>query len=593
MKYAILIAAVILVRLPFLNQAVAGDDVYFLASAEHAQIDPLHPNHTHYVYGGKEVDFRGYPHPPLNAWVLAVLLAVFGDVYEVPFHAFYIVFSAVAVTAMWLLAKRFSPHPFWAAMLFIAVPEFVINGNSFESDVPLTAFWMAGIAVFVIATDRRSLVWLSAAWVCLGLASLVAVQAVFAVPILLIYVRLNARDWKPGWAAAFSPAIVLSGWEIFEYFSIGQFPILLTTGYVVSYGLAKFKSKLTNAAGLTVHFFFLVFPLLLPPAVVALWRRRDLDARFLLCWIGIFFAGAVAMFVDGSARYLLPIAAPVALLVSRLPVKYLRLGVAAQLVLALLLATVNYQHWSGYRDFARSLSKETKSRRTWANAEWGLRWYLEADGARPVHDQESIPAGDMIVSSELAYPTAYHRGGSTLARIASREITSPIPLRLIALDSHSGYSTADKGFLPFGISTGPIDRVRADVLVEHHPALEYLPMSAPEADDQIISGVYSREGTNTWRWAAGSATIALKVPSEPRPLHIDLLVPGPSPVRSMRILDGDREIYSRTFEKPGPYMFDTPPTQAGTITLRFDKNFSVPGDSRELAVILSGIGYTR
>jgi Dolichyl-phosphate-mannose-protein mannosyltransferase len=593
LKFALLIAIVLLVRLPFLNQAVTGDDVYYLASAEHAQIDPLHPNHTQYVFQGKAVDFRGYPHPPLNAWFLAALLAIFGDVYEIPFHAAYLVFSILAVSAMWMLAKRFSPHPFCAAMLFIAVPAFVVNGNSFESDVPLTAFWMAGIAAFITAVDRRSLAWLSVAFLSLGLASLVAVQAVFALPILAVYLWLNARSWKPGWLAAFSPVIVLSAWQLFEFFSTGQFPILVTTGYVLSYGLARVKSKLVNLGGLTVQFFFIVFPLLLIPTALKLRKSLNKDSQFLLAWIALFFVGAAALFSDGSARYLLPLAAPMALLVSALEPRFLRPGVAIQLALTLLLATVNFQQWSGYRDFARSLSKETRSRRTWANAEWGLRWYLEADGARPVHDQQFIPAGDMVVSSELAYPTAYHRGGSVLAPLSTREIRSPIPLRLIAIGSHSGYSTAEKGFLPFGISAGPIDRVRADVLVDHPPVLEYLPMDSPQTDDQIVSGIYPREGANSWRWTAGSATVALKPPAQPEPIHVDFFLPGMSPAHTLRILAGDKEVYSHAFEKAGPYVIDTPPAQAGVITLQFDKHFSAPGDQRELGVILSGIGYRK
>ena len=124
MKYAILIAALILIRLPFLNQAVTGDDVYYLASAEHAQLDPLHPNHTQYVFQGRDVDFRGYPHPPLNAWALAALLSIFGDVKEVPFHMAYLTFSVLAVTGMWSLSKRFSPNPFWATALFLAAVSY-------------------------------------------------------------------------------------------------------------------------------------------------------------------------------------------------------------------------------------------------------------------------------------------------------------------------------------------------------------------------------------------------------------------------------------------------------------------------------------
>jgi 4-amino-4-deoxy-L-arabinose transferase-like glycosyltransferase len=587
LKYAILIAAIILIRLPFLNQAVTGDDNYYLASAEHAQIDPLHPNHTTYVFTGKDVDFRGYPHPPLNAWALAALLAIFGDVKEIPFHTAYLFFSILAVSAMWSLSKRFSPHPFWATAIFIAVPAFLINGNSFESDVPLVAFLLAGAASFIKAVDQRSPKWLVIASIFLGLSSLVAIQAVFIIPILLFY----ARDWKPAWLTALAPAIILSAWQIFEYFSIGRFPILWTTTYAFEYGLERYKSKLINIAGLTVHFFFIVFPLLIPAAIYKL--RRDKDATFLLLWTAIFFLGAAALFTEGSARYLLPIAAPLALLVSRLPARYLQLATAAQLTLSLGFATANYQQWNAYRDFAHSLTKQTNAHRTWINAEWGLRWYLEADGARPIHAQQPIPAGDMVVTSELAYPVPYHRGGSVPTPIAQQDVTSIIPLRLIALDSHSGYSTAHKGILPFGISTGPIDKVRAEILVAKQPTQQYLPMAAPEADDQIISGIYSREGNNTWRWTAGEATVALKPPPQPTPLHIELVIHDSSPVRNIKVIAEGRTLYEHTYQKTGAYKIDTPATQSPNITLKFDHAFQVPGDNRELAVQLVAIGYPR
>ena len=98
-----------------------------------------------------------------------------GDIREVPFHAAYILFSLIAALAMWSLARRFSPHPLWATLLFLAVPAFVINGNSFESDLPFLAFWMAAVACFVAARWR-------AAAVALVLASFCAYQAVFLRP---------------------------------------------------------------------------------------------------------------------------------------------------------------------------------------------------------------------------------------------------------------------------------------------------------------------------------------------------------------------------------------------------------------------------
>ncbi len=61
-------------------------------------------------------------------------------------------------------------------------------------------------------------------------------------------------------------------------------------------------------------------------------------------------------------------------------------------------------------------------------------------------------------------------------------------------------------------------------------------MDAPEADDQIISGIHSREGNNTWRWTAGEATVALKPPPQPTPLHIELVIHDSSPVRNIKVM---------------------------------------------------------
>ncbi|HJT89088.1 MAG TPA: glycosyltransferase family 39 protein, partial [Bryobacteraceae bacterium] len=130
----LVLAAVLLIRLPFLNQAIQGDDDRYLTEGEHALIEPLHPAHTQYVFFGDLVDLRGDSHPPLDGWVLGGLLAIFGDAKEVPFHAAYIAFSLIAVAAMWSLARRFSPRPVWACLLFLAVPAFVVNGNSLEAD---------------------------------------------------------------------------------------------------------------------------------------------------------------------------------------------------------------------------------------------------------------------------------------------------------------------------------------------------------------------------------------------------------------------------------------------------------------------------
>src|ERR1700693_4710507 len=320
---------VLALRLPFLNQAIQGDDVYYLAEAQHAQVEPLHPKHVQYAFMGRMVDMRGQPHPPLNAWFLALLLATLKDISEIPFHAAYILFSLIAAFSALALARRFSPHSLAATMLFMATPAFVINGNSLESDLPFTAFWLLAVTLFVHAVDHRSPGLLAASSFAMGLARLGAVQAVFLVPILFLY----GRKWRAAAFATLTAPVVLLAWQIFERLGTGAFPATIVAGYMESYALQALARKLRSAVALTGHLGWIVFPSLwLPPLAVVpiaigaafydmnplfwgsiavgagilIWcarNRRD----FLAQWVLIFFAGAVGVFFAGSGRDLLPI----------------------------------------------------------------------------------------------------------------------------------------------------------------------------------------------------------------------------------------------------------------------------------------------
>jgi hypothetical protein len=283
----------------------------------------------------------------------------------------------------------------------------------------------------------------------------------------------------------------------------------------------------------------------------------------------------------------------VALLASRLPVKWLAPAFALQMALALGLAVVNYQHWDGYRAFARELEPVTAGRRVWVDGEWGLRFYLEADGALPLRKTQRVRPGDIVVSSELAYPVDFT---APVVAVARREIRPAIPLRLIGLDSRSGYSTAAKGFWPFGLSSGPIDRLRADQVVERQPESEYLMMNSPDAPVQIVSGIHSLED-NRYRWMARTAVIALKSPAEALPVRATFTIPPQARARTVRMLLDGREVAARTYSAPGTYTLESPPQRpaggAATLTIEVDRTFRAPGDSRDLGIVLAGAGFAR
>ena len=610
LKFPALLLLVLLIRLPFLTQAIQGDDHTYLTEAAHALVEPLHPMHVKDVFLGNEVDLRGHSHPPLDAWILAGLLAVFGDVREVPFHAVYIVFSLMAVAAMWSLARRFSPRPVWATLLLIAVPAFVVNGNSFESDVPFLAFWLAAVALFV--ADRL----LPAAF-AMVLAALTSYQAVFLTPILAVYLwfvgrpfraaaRASARAATGGspsrgaeapphmaWLVIFVPPLTIAAFQLFERLTTGAAPAAVLTGYFGSYGFQRLAAKLSSALMLFIHSWFIVFPALVPPTLILAWRkRREPDTLFLLAWIAIFLACSFIVFFAGSARYLLPMAAPVCLLASRLRPRWLAPAFAIQLTIGLGLAAMNYQHWDGYRQFARRIAPLTEGRRVWVDGEWGFRSYLEAQGALALTKTTQIRPGEFIASSALGH--AVEVNGPT-ATVATAVIQPSVPFRILGLESHSGYSDVGRGFWPFGISTGVVDRLKLIRIVERHPTLEYLPMNAPEAPDQIVSGIFSLEGA--FRWTSRDAVVALKSPAEPRSLSATFTIHEKSPARQIRLLLDGREVASQTYAGPGTYTLTTAPLQPASpvafATIECDKTFTAPPDTRDLGIVLAAVGFRK
>jgi hypothetical protein len=587
------LGVVLLIRLPFLNQAIQGDDHIYLTEAQHALVDPLHPSDVKYVFLGDQVDLRGHSHPPGNAWPLAALILIFGDVYEVPFHAAYMVFSMVAVWAMWSLACRFSERPLWATLLFIAVPAFVVNGGSLEADLPFLAFWMASIALFLSGR-----MWLAA--LAMAAAAMMAYQAVFLIPILFVAIksqplphgrgsdqspdREGGVAWAP-YATLLTPLLVLIAWQLFTRLATGTMPAGKLAEYFSTYAFQAMQHKLQNALMLFIHSWWIVFPALVPATAVLAWRnRRDPATLFLLAWIGIFFAGAVAIFFSGSARYLLPMAAPVTILASRLPVKWLAPAFAIQLAIALALATVNYQHWDGYRAFAASLRAPSAGHRVWVDNDWGLRYYLEADHALPARKGQHVRPGDIVVTSELGHNVEFT---APLSLLASANIQASLPLRLIGLNGHSGYSTVDEGYLPFGISTGPIDRVMARLVMERHATREYLTIGAPEAAEQVVSGIFPAD-----RWMSQAGVVVLKSPAVPRKLRAEFYLPPNATARQVTLLLDGREVAARNYPGPGAYtLISAEPLQGTTVEIRVDRTFTAPGDRRALGMVLIGVGF--
>ena len=76
----------LLLHIPFLFQPVQGDEVNYLDMAKQVIERPLTPLNFQYVFQGRPVDMAGHPHPPLNAYILALLWILWGGFSPLFFH---------------------------------------------------------------------------------------------------------------------------------------------------------------------------------------------------------------------------------------------------------------------------------------------------------------------------------------------------------------------------------------------------------------------------------------------------------------------------------------------------------------------------
>ncbi len=614
---------ILLLRLPFLHQAIQGDDVNYLAAAQHAQIDPLHPSHFRFVFQGEEVSMQGHPHPPFNAWFLGALLAVFGDVDEVRFHAAYLLFSLIAGLSALSLARRFSPQPLLTTLLVLSYPAFVVNGNSLESDLPLLAWWLAVAALFVRAVDRASVPLLAGSMACMVPLAMSGFQSVVILPILGLYVWCERRSWLPAWAAlAVIPATHIA-WQVFERLTSEQLPAQVLAGYFSRYGLQSAANKLKNALALTTHLGWMTLaalpftfhrwvalaalvcgvaidphPLFWAPfasgVLFVIWCVRHWR-EFLAQWVLLFFAAALVLFFAGSARYLLPLAVPAALLIAQRTARgWMHGAVALNLIVGCGLAFVNYQHWDAYRQLVAHASREWGFRRVWVNSEFGLRYYTESAGALPLQRGQAVRPGDIVVTSQLAFPVKFTTGGGALAPMSETTVTSSLPLRIIGLNSKSAYSTADKGYRAFGLETGPIDTVTIQSVAERKPVLSFVPMNAPESEFQVVSGLDRIEDGKA-RWMGKRGAVLLKRPETPQAAVVELFLPDAAPAREIAVRIDGVEVSRQPIPGPGKHTFTTPvlplPTSDVTLSFELDRTFSVPGDQRTLGAIVIAAGF--
>ncbi len=289
-KALLLLAAVVLTTtLPFVRRAYFVDDYYFVTMAKGILQRPWRP----YDFksddagignvGWKRTERPRMVNPPLFHYYLAGVIALVGDT-TWKLRVASLPFSFVALFSMYFLGKRLVPDPLTPALLMALTPAYWLTSYSLLLDGALVALLLVSLLVFFIGQEKKSLGWIVASGLLMGMTMLVKYSGVIVVMLAFSWQCLDAkrRSWKPGYASYLVFLIVQLLWGAWNIATYGQLHFLaaLPRGMSAPSALVWAQKALVLGSFIGGSLLFVM----LAPAM--LWRKSKLWIAGLLLLAG-------------------------------------------------------------------------------------------------------------------------------------------------------------------------------------------------------------------------------------------------------------------------------------------------------------------
>jgi 4-amino-4-deoxy-L-arabinose transferase-like glycosyltransferase len=232
-------------------------------------------------------------------------------------------FTLAGAAFLWWFAKRVwgSDEAFVASIVFLATPFAVAFSRTVIFDAALALFITMATAFFYLACEEGARKWSALAWLAIGLGVITKGPVAIALPLL---VAIPYAIWRKRFRALWS-------WSGLALFVVAVAPWVWAVSrvipdflhyVVVTETAQRLATKALKRTGPPWYFIPYILAGALPWSIVLLGSPRAIDRRdrstiYLLLWIAIPF---LFFSISQSKRpqYILPLMAPVALLVARI-----------------------------------------------------------------------------------------------------------------------------------------------------------------------------------------------------------------------------------------------------------------------------------
>lgn len=295
----VLLLVIVLLYVPFLNQAFHIDDRIYLEIADNIHLQPFFPYDYKPVFEGVgAADAASHSHLPLTSYYLSFVQLVSGTDAEWVYHTAFLVFPILAAFAFFDLAQRYVRNSLPAAILLVGAPAFSTLGHTLMPDVPLLTFWLLSLSRLLRITSGKGSkldhIVLPLSVLAAAFISMVTFGLVLLIVAFLLLDRKGAKEASTRYwvLVLLSPLILWVAWYLRAYLHYDRFVLVNTLLHMdkrqaLDWTLmgAKVMSFVLNVGGV------FLFPLLIWVGVSGRWRTRFALLAFFLAFVPFYFFG--------------------------------------------------------------------------------------------------------------------------------------------------------------------------------------------------------------------------------------------------------------------------------------------------------------
>jgi len=200
------------------------------------------------------------------------------------------------------------------------------------------------------------------------------------------------------------------------------------------------------------------------------WIFQNKDDIFMFFWFaGMIFYSVFLVLSGGTFRILFTIPPIIYLFVKescsilnkKTLKKFLIITIILTFSLSIIISYADYKFANVYRDLSEKIPEmyENEKNDIWFVGHWGMQYYMPKAGYQDLlSNKTSLRKGDMIIRPLTPSPQPINKS-INISLVNTIKYNSSFPIRTMNLESHAGFYSTAWGFLPYSVSSSPLEKI--------------------------------------------------------------------------------------------------------------------------------------